>query len=80
MSAAMTSGRVPSTFDSMSDLSFLPFRYPLFKDLYLARQGFQTLFVENYIVFYIVDDTAKQVIIHRVIYGKRNYRERFLED
>lgn len=60
-------------FNAMSALSFSPWRCPLSKDPYLAKQGFRNLFAESYIIFFVVDDNAKNVIIHRVIYAKRNY-------
>lgn len=71
-------GLVSRLYDSMRSLSASPLRCPAAKDAYLARQGFRTLFVDNYIVFYVVNEDAKQVIVHRVIYAKRNYRQLFV--
>ncbi|MCL2336993.1 MAG: type II toxin-antitoxin system RelE/ParE family toxin [Firmicutes bacterium] len=81
LNAPMTAANLIAKFyDAISALSCAPFRCPLSKDPYLAKQGFRTLFVENYIVFFVVDEGLKQVIIHRVIYAKRNYRNLFIEE
>lgn len=63
--------------NSMQALSTSPFRCPLAKDNYLAAQGFRTLIIGNYVVFYVVDKSIRQVIIHRILYAKRNYLRLF---
>jgi|SRR5680860_1222466 len=81
LNGSVTAAKLVSRFfDNMSALSFAPFRCLLSKDLYHAKQGFRTLFVDNYIIFFVVDEELKQVIIHRVIYAKRNYRELFIRE
>jgi toxin ParE1/3/4 len=39
----------------------------------LKNKGYRKLIVENYIVFYIVNEEDKQVIIMRILYGAQNY-------
>jgi len=34
--------------------------------------------IEKPLVFYVIDSAEQRVIIHRVIYGRRNYTELFL--
>lgn len=34
---------------------------------------YRKLVIENYIVLYEVEETYKQVVIYRVVYGKRDY-------
>jgi plasmid stabilization system protein ParE len=78
--------RVPGTalklverlHEAIFSLSSMPARCPLSKDPFLAKQGFRILLAENYIVFFTIHETpSKQVVIHRVIYAKRNYAELF---
>ncbi|MDR0288035.1 MAG: type II toxin-antitoxin system RelE/ParE family toxin [Clostridiales bacterium] len=71
---------VERIYAGLNSLSSMPERYPLSRDTFLAKQGFCLLRVSNYLVFYVVENTAKRVIIHRVIYGKRDYIKLFLPD
>lgn len=34
---------------------------------------YRKLVIDNYVVLYEVDETYKQVVIYRVLYGKRDY-------
>ncbi len=38
-------------------------------------KGYRKLIVGNYIVFYKVDNKKRDVIIMRIVYGARNYKE-----
>lgn len=42
-------------------------------DEYLRNKGYRKLIVDNYIVFYLIWEEKKQVIIMRVLYGKQKY-------
>lgn len=42
-----------------------------------ASRGYRKLVVNNYIIFYIVVEDERQVVIMRILYGGRQY-ERFL--
>lgn len=42
-------------------------------DEHLKIKGYCKLIIDNYIVFYLVDDLEKQVIAMRVLYGAQNY-------
>ncbi len=56
----------------IANLSTMPERCPRARDLALSAHGYRVLVVEKYLVFYkVVDDTVQ---IHRIIYGKRNYK------
>ena len=37
------------------------------------KQGYRPLYVENYIVFYVVVEESKRVDILRVLYARRNW-------
>lgn len=44
------------------------------EDAYLASKGYRKLVVENYLVFHLVDDVSRVILIMRVQYGAREYR------
>jgi addiction module RelE/StbE family toxin len=46
---------------------------PKCRDEILGKKGYRKLIINNYIVFYLVDDETRTVIVMRVIYGRRNY-------
>jgi len=48
-----------------------PFLFPLLKDPYLHKLGYRFIPIDNYLIFYIVEN--KTVQIHRFLYGKRDY-------
>ncbi len=56
---------------SIKDLNFMPNRFPIYKEL---NNGItiRRMPVENFTVFYSVDDTKERVVIHKVIYSKRD--------
>ena len=43
-------------------------------DSYLAAKGYRKLIVQNYLVFHLVDIKQKQIIIMRILFGAREYR------
>jgi addiction module RelE/StbE family toxin len=49
-----------------------PYSAPAARDEYLAAQGYRVLIFRKYLIFYKVVEENRQVIIHRVVYGKRN--------
>lgn len=50
-----------------------PFSCNYVADEYLRNKGYRKLIVDNYIVFYIINEEQKQVIIMRALYGKQKY-------
>jgi addiction module RelE/StbE family toxin len=38
----------------------------------LAQAGYRYLIVENYLVFYVVEE--REIVVHRIIHGARDYR------
>ena len=54
-------------------LDISPCRHRLVRDKIFARQGYRLLYVENYIVFYIVTEESKRVDVSRVLYARRNW-------
>ena len=41
----------------------------------LNSRGYRKLIVKNYIVFHLIDEAEKQVVIMRVLYGAQRYEE-----
>ena len=39
----------------------------------LSSRGYRKLIVKNYIVFHLIDEAEKQVVIMRVLYGAQQY-------
>lgn len=76
----IASNLILKLYDSMQSLSTMPKRCPLSKDRFLAKQGFRTMLTQNYIIFYVIDKGKEQVIIHRILYAKRNYTALFVYD
>ena len=54
-------------------LKEFPFSCNYVADEYLKSKGYRKLIIDNYIVFYLVEEENKQVIIMRVLYGKQKY-------
>jgi len=54
-------------------LNNMPHRYALVKDDDLARLGFRFMHVNNYLVFYIIREEKKTVVIQRFLYGRRDW-------
>ena len=50
-----------------------PFYCSYVSDKSLKARGYRRLIIDNYIVFYLVNEDEQQVIIMRILYGARNY-------
>ncbi len=52
-----------------------PFSCNYVSDEYLKSKGYRKLIIDNYIVFYLIEDEEEknQVIIMRVLHGKQKY-------
>ncbi|MDR3121007.1 MAG: type II toxin-antitoxin system RelE/ParE family toxin [Clostridiales bacterium] len=60
-------------YKGLRTLETLPKQNTLLRDQFHANQGFRCIQIGNYLVFYIVHDKTHTVVVHRVLYGKRNY-------
>ena len=56
-------------------LSIFPFSGGKVRDELLNQKNYRKLIVNNYIIFYIVNEIDKTVIIMRVLYGSRLHRD-----
>lgn len=59
--------------DCIKRLSVFPYYGSHLADEYLRSKEYRKLIVGSYIVFYIVNERTKQVVIMRILYGKREY-------
>ncbi|MGM8215986.1 type II toxin-antitoxin system RelE/ParE family toxin [Bacillaceae bacterium W0354] len=59
--------------DHIMTLSLFPYSGSHLTDEYLRSKGYRKIVVDSYIVFYIVNERTKQVVIMRILYGKRLY-------
>ncbi len=50
-----------------------PYAHPAYQPIKSLRWDYRKLSVENYLMFYWVDESSQKVTIARVIYAKRNY-------
>ena len=54
-------------------LEQMPKRYALVSDERLAKLGIRSIPVNNYLIFYTVDEYMQSVTIIRILYGKRDW-------
>ena len=59
--------------EAVEKLRMFPYKYQVARDALLASKGYRMLPIENFAVFYLVDDEQQIVSIRRVLYGKRNF-------
>jgi len=58
-------------------LKGLPYKNRVYNPIKPLKQEYRGQVVDNYIMFYYIDENEKLIIVSRVVYGKRNY-EKFL--
>ena len=56
-------------------LKEMPLAYPLCSSAYLLKKNYRKLIVNNYLAFYIVQESAKTVLVMRILYGRRDYEK-----
>ena len=60
---------------SIMRLRDFPFSCNYVRDETLKSKGYRKLIVENYIVFHLVNEAEREVVVMRVLYGKKNYQD-----
>jgi len=60
--------------NSIIRLSKFPFSCGYVLNKPLRNRGYHKLIIDNYIVFYLINEIKKQVIIMRILYGASNYQ------
>lgn len=61
--------------NAISTLQELPNRFALVDDLVLSSQGIHCMPYKNYYVFYEKEETMNTVVVLRVGYNRRNWKE-----
>lgn len=59
----------------ISNINDNPFLYPKCRNESLAQKEYHYAIVNNYLLFYSVDENIKQINILRFLYGSRNIGE-----
>ena len=50
-----------------------PYAHPVYQPIRPLKQEYRKISVQNYLMFYWVDEEKKVVTVARVVYAKRNY-------
>lgn len=58
----------------IGNLQSMPSRQKIVEEEPYAAQGVRRLYVENYMVFYVVDDSKKEVHVFRILYNRREWQ------
>ena len=73
------SGFYPDTWtrfwEKVMDKTALLASSPYMCEAYQPNPNYRRLIVENYLVFYKVNDSEKTIYIHRVLHGTRNIQQ-----
>lgn len=60
--------------NSISHLKLFPYKFPLVQDDYLQSRGIRCMPFKNFYIFYKVIEDVPTVVILRVGYNKRNWK------
>ncbi len=59
---------------SISQLKLFPYKFPLVQDTILQKQDIRCMPYKNYYIFYKIIENTKTIIILRIGYQKRNWK------
>ena len=59
----------------ISNINDNPFLYPKCRNESLAQKGYHCAIVNNYLLFYSLDENTEQINILRFLFGERNIDE-----
>jgi|SRR3712207_4772464 len=60
---------------SIQSLSEFPRRYRLMEDEPWKSRGLRIMACDNFLIFYLIREEKDEVLVSRVLYGKRNIKE-----
>ena len=60
---------------AIDNLAYFPRRNELVDGAVWSRRGLRKMVVDNYLVFYLVDEKRRSVEVLRVMYAKRDYNK-----
>jgi len=61
--------------NSVLRLKMFPYSGSTVSDNILNSKGYRKLIIDNFIVFYIVREEEKTIVIMRILYGAQNYND-----
>jgi toxin ParE1/3/4 len=67
--------QVRRIMDAVETLNEMPLRYPLYEKKPWNGRGLRKLVVDNFVVFYLPNEKAHEVVILHAFYGGRNIEE-----
>ncbi len=79
MVSEIASGQVDRIMKAARSLEQMPMRYRLYEEEPWHSQGLRFLPVDNYLIFYLPDETNNVVNIIRVMYGGRDVKKQLSE-
>jgi len=72
-------GQINRIMDSIESLDNLPLRHHLYNNEPWRTKGLRVMPVDNYLVFYLPNESRGNVAIVRIMYGGRNVEEHLSE-
>lgn len=57
---------------NISSLNLMPSRFPLIEEEPWRTKGIRKMTVKNFLVYYLIEEDKKEVIVTAVIYGRRD--------
>lgn len=76
LAAPIAAGSLIDKIEKASEnIALFPYAGSIPNDGTLAKKGYRLLVVDNFIIFYQVDEAALIVKVIRVVYGKSNYQQ-----
>lgn len=60
--------------EAVDKLSLFPYASPAYLSIRPLKHEYRKLLVQNYLIFYWVDEETKMVTVARVLYAKRDYK------
>ena len=63
--------------EAIQNILAFPYATPVFQAIRPLKYEYRKIIVQNYVIFYWIDEEKKEVIVARVIYTKRNYGKIF---
>ena len=67
-------------FSEAEKLSEFPYAHPVYLPVRSLKYEYRKVPIENYLLFYRVDERAKLVTVARVVYAKRNMTRQFKKE
>lgn len=61
--------------EAIEEIIPFPYANPLYVSSHPLKREYRKLAVDNYLVFYWVDESSKTITIARVVYGRRNHED-----